>query len=105
MTDISREDVREGIKERIPFIDCDRCVTKRCHRKDHFCPDIDSAVDEIIKYLKENNVAIKVVCPKCEGRAKPNKVTWNLHTGYCIDGWSCPNCRNMGYTAWEELID
>lgn len=38
-----------------------------------------------------------VECPVCRGHARPNKVTYTVEFGYCVDGHSCPNCDNTGY--------
>lgn len=54
--------------------------------------------------LSLEGVVIKVDCPVCRGYARPNKVTFNLHTGYAVNGHSCPNCDNKSYVAVEPLI-
>lgn len=64
----------------------------------------DPDTDRILNYLHTQGVVIRVKCPKCQGHARPNKVTYNLHTGYTINGHSCPNCNNTGYVAVEGLI-
>lgn len=59
----------------------------------------------IVKGFHSQGVFIRVKCPKCRGYARPNKVTYNLHEGYTVNGHSCPNCNNTGYVALEPLIE
>lgn len=66
---------------------------------------IGNAKRKIKEGLHSQGVVIKVECPKCRGHARPNKVTYNSHEGYCVNGHSCPNCNNTGYVATGPLIE
>ena len=87
----TREEIREGIAKYISTY-TDEIPT-------------DALTNRILLYLHSQGVVIRVKCPKCNGHAHPNKVTWNLHTGYCVNGHSCPNCDNTGYVATESLME
>ena len=48
---IKREEIREGIKDNIPFIDCDRCIDRTCIKRPPFCKEQDKATGDILSYL------------------------------------------------------
>ena len=96
-----QEELREGIAETTITVLIDETDYLESPALNQVAGDI---TEKVLKYLHSQGVVIKVDCPKCSGHGRPNKVTYNLHTGYCVSGHSCPNCNNTGYVAVEPLV-
>lgn len=95
-------DYREKIAT-IIYYDCTDCpyVNEGSCFEPKSCKLTSDKADQILSTV----ISEGIVCDRCRGHGRPNKVTYNLDTGYTVNGRSCVKCDNTGWEVPPVTID